>query len=650
MASNLKTIADIFERKLFRIPDYQRGYSWEDPQLNDFWDDLDRLIDGKSHYTGLLTLEKANLKDEFYHSSWLSEKWLIENSGYEPYYIVDGQQRLTTIIILLQTILKKINDKEELNYTKKENLIEKYIKRESGNMKSYIFDYTFNDPSSNYLKRTIFDDKSVDFNSPMTVYTRNLENAETFFSTKLENVPIGVLENLFRKATLKLQFNVYEIEDELDVFVTFETTNNRGKALTRLELLKNRLIFLSTIIPNNNVAINKSIFEEERKELRSTINQAWKTIYEYLGKNKDNLLDDDEFLMYHYYMYFGYNTDDASRYGEILLNTLFTTKKAQKAEIGITDIAKYVNSLRDSVVKWFIINNPYHESSLLSPETAIWLARLNRMKYASFFPCLMAAFQIPKVTDKHLIDLMQSMERYIFLVFRISQRRSNTGRTFFYSRAKDVFNQTKDIYELIYEIKSRTDDQNIGHDSTMKKFQDQIIELFQSDDSSSLGYTEWEGIRYLLFEYELYLQGDNENRTTWELFNRSNTIEHIYPRTPKEECWEQAFKPLNFEKRKTLLHSLGNLLLLSKKKNSQQQNFCFEYKKRHQSKFNKDIYEGYFNGSYSEIEVSQYNNWSAKEILERGLLLLTFMEKRWNITIGDNNKKISLLMLDFMNE
>lgn len=56
----LKSINDIFENRLYRIPDYQRGYAWEKAQLNDFWEDLRNLQFNKPHYTGVLTLEEVN--------------------------------------------------------------------------------------------------------------------------------------------------------------------------------------------------------------------------------------------------------------------------------------------------------------------------------------------------------------------------------------------------------------------------------------------------------------------------------------------------------------------------------------------------------------------------------------------------------------
>ena len=82
-------------------------------------------------------------------------------------------------------------------------------------------------------------------------------------------------------------FNEYEIDNDLDIFVTFETMNNRGKELSLLELLKNRLIYLSTLL---------KVPEDQQRSLRHNITAVWKTIYEYLGKEEGRPLDDDQFL------------------------------------------------------------------------------------------------------------------------------------------------------------------------------------------------------------------------------------------------------------------------------------------------------------------------------------------------------------------
>jgi uncharacterized protein with ParB-like and HNH nuclease domain len=48
--ADLKTIQEIFNSKIFQIPDYQRGYSWNLKQLDAFWQDLENLQKGKNHY------------------------------------------------------------------------------------------------------------------------------------------------------------------------------------------------------------------------------------------------------------------------------------------------------------------------------------------------------------------------------------------------------------------------------------------------------------------------------------------------------------------------------------------------------------------------------------------------------------------------
>jgi hypothetical protein len=58
----LHSLNDIFERRLLRIPDYQRGYAWVESQLEAFWDDIMQLDINRVHYTGVITLEPVAKK------------------------------------------------------------------------------------------------------------------------------------------------------------------------------------------------------------------------------------------------------------------------------------------------------------------------------------------------------------------------------------------------------------------------------------------------------------------------------------------------------------------------------------------------------------------------------------------------------------
>ena len=154
--------------------------------------------------------------------------------------------------------------------------------------------------------------------------------AKEYFKNRLKSLSKEDKEAIFDKAINRLKFNYYEIDDSLDVYVTFETMNNRGKDLSHLELLKNRLIYLSTLLHED---------DETKGRLRTDINETWKTIYEYLGKNKDNPLDDDDFLFNHWIMYFTYDRSQSDVYAEFLLKKKFTAKNVLSGNISIKEIS-----------------------------------------------------------------------------------------------------------------------------------------------------------------------------------------------------------------------------------------------------------------------------------------------------------------------
>lgn len=102
--TKLLSLSEIFNNKIFRIPDFQRGYSWEERQLDDFWEDIQNLSPNKIHYIGLLTVEPINANEVSNIEKWKDDLWLLKK-GLSAYYVIDGQQRLTTLIILLHEIL-----------------------------------------------------------------------------------------------------------------------------------------------------------------------------------------------------------------------------------------------------------------------------------------------------------------------------------------------------------------------------------------------------------------------------------------------------------------------------------------------------------------------------------------------------------------
>lgn len=647
MESNLFSISKIFTERLFRIPDYQRGYAWTNKQLKDFWNDLMQLEADKNHYTGVLTLEDVPVEKV---KEWVDDAWIIEHKSFYPYYIVDGQQRLTTTIILIQTILERAKkNADQLNYTSLTDIRKKFIfdTKDSGISRSYIFGYEKDNPSYEFLKTEIFNESSETAHEKQeTVYTQNLENAKEFFSEKLDKVSIEDLEKFYKKLTQQFLFNIYTITDDIDTFVSFETMNNRGKPLSHLELLKNRLIYLSTKLTDDN---------HEKNSLRKRINECWKSIYHNLGRNKLKPLDDDRFLVNHFMIYFGnelwtkeefeqrrmrlphfysYQRDDYANY---LLEKKFTTKNVNESNLKIRDIDNYVSSLRDSVELWYKVHNPKHSD--LSSDIKKWLTKLNRQNIQNVAPLLMTFFRIEK-SKKQRLQLLKGLERLLFITSLM--------------RLRYYMLESEEIQFLRLSIE--LNDKKIKPETIIKRINDAATKFITTKESRDLllkefkdrGFYAWDGIRYFLFEYDLFLAEQSKTarkKLIWEEFCESDyeTVEHIYPQRGRAKCWTEPYSNFSLKERKSLKNSLGNLLPLSRKKNSSFQNKCFIDKVS-----NDDNTVGYRYGCYAENEITKFDKWTSVEILNRGLLLIDFLEKRWELKIGSEQEKLKFLGLEFL--
>ena len=682
--NELQSISQLFQNKLFRIPDYQRGYAWKQEQLVDFWDDLTNLQMDRYHYTGLLSL-KAVPKSEA--KTWENERWLLE-SGFKAYHVVDGQQRLTTFAILLNEIVCFVKnmdcykDKPEeeivVCYETLKEIRAKYISRRrppQNIITTYLFGYETDNPSADYLKYKVFNEPFAGTVNE-TYYTKNLKYAKGFFFDCVQQLykeeGFTGIENIFRKLTLQLMFNIHEIEDDYDVFVAFETMNNRGKKLTNLELLKNRLIYLTTLFSDG------MLDTTDKVELRKKINDTWKEVYYQLGRNQNIPLPDDDFLRAHWIIYFQYSRKKGDDYIKFLLNkfsaknifekqatpsvdeTLVNASDADfddddtlqaetEPEVAVPsklephEIASYVDSLKETAKYWYYTFFP-EESDLTSGEKE-WLDKLNRIGIGYFRP-LVAATLTPSAnaSSEDRITLFKAIERFIFLGFRMGVFQSSYKSSDYYRKAKDIYTGSILLSEVTQDIND-----TIAKDSAyaISNFITRIGKKFTSGE----GFYGWRDLRYLLYEYEYAMATKNNlTKVNWELFTKSEkdkvTIEHILPQTPSKLYWRNQFRQFSDAEKKILAGSLGNLLPLAQSINSSLQNDSFDDKKTSTAKGHR----GYENGSHSEIEVSKEVAWDAERILTRGLKLLCFMEARWQFAFEDERQRMKLLHLEFVRE
>ena len=233
----LRSIKEIFaNERIFVIPDYQRGYAWETKHVKDLWDDIltvqsikpesnSKKSNPEFHYANLLTLKESGSGD------------------IKEYKIVDGQQRLTTLLILIKVMLEQ--RKESHMTFEVDDAEERYFEK-NGKLK---FTYERDNPYGVFFTTKILGLKNPSHvkedKEQNNIYKHNLQNAKKFFADELKKKDEDFLKKLFTTVTQNVRFNEYILEGNLNEYLVFEMTNNRGKKVSLLEVLKNRLMYLS---------------------------------------------------------------------------------------------------------------------------------------------------------------------------------------------------------------------------------------------------------------------------------------------------------------------------------------------------------------------------------------------------------------------
>ena len=601
------------------------------------------------------------------------------DKGFKACHIVDGQQRLTTFVILLNEIICFVRELDEnkgkkddeivLGYDTLKDVVAKYIYQSRPPMNqitTYLFGYEVDNPSADYLRYKIFGEPYFGTVNE-TYYTKNLKFAKSFFRENLtalyENEGIEGINNLYLKLTLKLMFNIHEIDDDYDVFVAFETMNNRGKKLTNLELLKNRLIYLTTLYSD------EKFDEMEKSHLRKQINDAWKEVYFQLGRNENVPLSDDDFLRAHWTIYFAYSRRKGDDYIRFLLNKFSAknifekktvlmselpdgyvmdtdyeeeddvgdteTETIEVSKLAPTEIADYVNSLKNMAKYWYDTFFPA-QSENLTKEEQIWVDKLNRIGIGHFRPLVTVIISRRDFSPEERIESFKAIERFIFICFRLGNFNASFCSSEYYRASRSLNLNEMTLEDLVSDIVETTD-ANIEY--AIPNFVTKIEKYF----SNGGGFYYWNSIRYFLYEYETSLaQKNNIDRIgSWEMFTKTEkdkvSIEHILPQTPSKYYWQNQYRQFTDEEVEMLAGALGNLLPLSQSVNSSLQNDSFYDKKT-----TKAGRRGYENGCHSEIEVAKYNDWTAENIYTRSKELLEFMENRWEFSF--NNEQLNKLV------
>ncbi len=584
----LLNLDGVIEKGVFEIPSYQRGYAWQKEQLKDFWNDLEHVskLGDKFHYMHSLTLRES--ENEF------------EDSAFE---IIDGQQRLATSLILLSLLAKITQHKDPKYYSMNLEPILSY--------KYYGLSEAF---------RAIMEEEKDLEAFKTSFYAKNLIDAHAFFKEKISNTPMETLEKMFDALIKKMLFSVVGLNDNrIDPFSSFETINNRGKDLSTLELLKNRLHFVA----------HKICDGKKLEKLQQEINDTYTRIYHDLRFFKDDHLE--SFLKHFVAYYYGEN----SKFKERLLNTAFD---AHKKYDDLYDEYEKINDLllylSYSSKVWYFLHTLDDEELRIeiTPKTRGLLdkmRRLNALSENAFLPLLLSLLTIQLAvrsgSERHystqeLESLLEYLERFGFLIYGVAGK--NTAKNEWIELAFQAFRAYR-----YGEENTAIKDLPTLEKSFFNRQGNSALELLEESIHSKKNTEKWyqwgKALNYLLYEYELY----HNPETTLNFDGSIESIEHILPQKPDQGY---SAKEKSWAKNPHVVHALGNLLLIPKNANSSLSNKPFEEKRK-----------AYLKGSYSEKEVAKNASFGVAQIKERSEKLLDFLIARYRIAelVGESEIK-----------
>jgi uncharacterized protein with ParB-like and HNH nuclease domain len=269
-----KTIKQLFAGdRLYYIPAFQRRYQWTKSEIKDFLTDIDKAQISGGYFLGPVLTYEDEKDDDLFH-------------------IVDGQQRLTTLILYFSTYRKYIKDlgfnKSDIDFV--EGLILPTISR--GNKPKRILK-TSHPMGDKFLEDLITDPDNFDPDSEEYLTTPELTNAYRYILDYLNDQKLRSASdnNKFFDFTQKKVFVTEMVADNFtQAFIIFERMNDRGIDLTEADKIKHLLL-------SNIANQGQEVFDEESPSL----NQDWEEVTDRIKKTDTNM---DDFLRYFFMAFY----------------------------------------------------------------------------------------------------------------------------------------------------------------------------------------------------------------------------------------------------------------------------------------------------------------------------------------------------------
>lgn len=493
--------------KIYRVPQFQRDYSWDQDNWEDLWNDIELAAESNSaHYMGSVVLQSTTGKE---------------------FLIIDGQQRFTTLTILTLAIIDAIQKLADKGIDTPENkeridiLMRQYIGQKDPTSLSYSSKLFLNENNDGF-----FQNRLIGFKDPINV--RKLSDSETlmwdayqYFKQKVSqrfiNNSGGDLASFLNNVSGELMmFIQITVEDELNAYTVFETLNSRGVELTSTDLLKNYLFSL----------VAKS--ETDLKQIKT----QWKKIIDAIG-----LKEFPNFLRYF----------------------LIATRKQITKEYLFKEIKHYVktgqevfdllDALEFYAYTYIALSNPDDDLWKTDKEARNAISILRAFKVTQWKPLVMVALE--KLSNDELRRLLKSIVALSYRYNVVAKMQTNEMEKVYSKASINLYKgESATITAVLNDLKGLyINDEDFRNYFSLKQF-------------NTNNSTDKKLARYTLYK----LEAQEEDGSMYDFETDSGTIEHIVPES-FPQSWHEEFTEEEFERN---VYMIGNLTLLEAGKNNKE--------------------------------------------------------------------------------
>lgn len=545
------SISNIFSvrKYLFAVPNYQRAYSWEkEKQVTQFFKDIKEHPESvKQYHLGHFLFETDDQNDN-------------------KFWIIDGQQRLTTVVIFLSCIYNKLKNITEYNKVS-QNIFNDYLVNSDEEQKYSTVGY-----DNNFFQNVIINGTQ---DKDDTRSRKRIKETFDYFTSELSKKNVTIEEIIKWKNLIEnAKITTDKVSDKSEATQLFTFQNDRGKDLTELEKLKSFLMF--------NVYLDCTILKRNPNDEISYIEREFETIYQSLELIK--IADEDQILNYHTIAFVSNDDTSLERVKKII------RKQGNKTK-WIKDFSVALKKSFSSVIE---IQNSRDSQSLLAD--ILYLDQYNS------FPLLLKLFHY----HQEINSVQKALRLLEIVLFKMSYTVGNYRTNRLHSIA---LNYSGNIESLENELLHRAN-------SGFKDYWN-----FTGDFHRCLNgdYHYWSITKYLLWKYENKLR-DKEREPSMKysdfanLFGKhklENTIDHWTPQKPEGIEYTQEF-------RDRFLNNIGNLVLSTRGRNSSDSNNLPSDRNTHSVLIQRQKLEPF------------KNNWTEVEIKTRQNEIATFAINYWD--------------------